>query len=214
MADERNPAFTGYDEFLGDLKTRIRSAQVKAALSVNRELVLLYWQIGRDILTRQQQQGWGAKVVERLSKDLRAAFPEMKGLSRTNLLYMRAFAEAYPDEAIVQQLAGQIPWFHNCILLDKVKDVGQREWYIRQTIQYGWSRSILEHQIDSRLFERQGKALTNFDRTLPALQSELAQQLLKDPYNFDFLTLGRDAEERELERGLVEHVRDFLLEFG
>lgn len=214
MAEEPNLAFVGYDEFLGDLKARIRTAQVKAALSVNRELILLYWQIGRDILARQQQQGWGSNVIERLSKDLRAAFPEMKGLSRTNLLYMRAFEEAYPDEAIVQQLVGQIPWGHNVRLLDAVHNPIQREWYIRQTIQYGWSRSILEHQIESRLFERQGKALTNFDQTLPPPQSELAQQLLKDPYNFDFLSLGGDAQERELERGLVEHVRDFLLELG
>lgn len=127
MADRLLP--TGYDEFLGELKERIRSAQVRAALAVNRELVLLYWQIGRDILSRQQQQGWGAKVISQLAKDLKKAFPEMKGFSRTNLLYMRAFAQAYPDEQFVQQLAGQIPWFHNCVLLDKLKDSAERQWY-------------------------------------------------------------------------------------
>ena len=132
-----------YAEFLRELKERIRNAQVRAALNVNRELVLLYWQIGREILTRQGAAGWGAKVIERLSHDLRLAFPEMKGLSRTNLLYMRAFGQAYPDEAIVQQLAGQIPWFHNCVLPDKVTDSTVREWYIRQTIQNGWSFSAL-----------------------------------------------------------------------
>ena len=127
---------------------------------------------------------------------------------------MRAFAEAYPDEQIVQQLAGQIPWFHNCTLLDKVKNPTERVWYIQQTIEYGWSRNVLVHQIESGLYRRQGKATTNFDRTLPKPQSELAQQLLKDPYNFDFLSLGKDALERDLEQALIDHIRDFLLELG
>jgi predicted nuclease of restriction endonuclease-like (RecB) superfamily len=183
-------------------------------LAVNRELVLLYWQIGRDILTRQQQQGWGAKVVTQLAKDLRKEFPQMKGFSRTNLLYMRAFASAYPDEQFVQQLAGQIPWFHNCTILDKIKDPTERLWYIQQTIQHGWSRNVLVHQISSSLYHRQGKAITNFERTLPLPQSELAQNLLKDPYTFDFLSLGEDAIERDLERALIDHIRDFLLELG
>lgn len=214
MANDQASIAEGYDDFLRDLKQRIRSAQVRAVLAVNSELVLLYWQIGRDILTRQHQQGWGAKVIAHLSADLRSSFPEMKGFSRTNLLYMRAFAEAYPDEQIVQQLAGQIPWFHNCTLLDKVKNPTERQWYIQQTIQYGWSRNILVHQIESGLYRRQGKATTNFERTLPQPQSELAQQLLKDPYNFDFLSLGKDALERDLERALIDHIRDFLLELG
>jgi predicted nuclease of restriction endonuclease-like (RecB) superfamily len=202
----------GYEDFLQDLKKRIRHAQVRAAISVNKELVLLYWQIGREILARQQQHGWGAKVIERLSKDLRDAFPDIKGFSPRNLKYMRAFAETYLDEQFVQQLAAQMPWFHNCVILDKVKEKIEREWYIRQTIQHGWSRNILVHQIESGLFHRQGKALTNFDRTLPEPQSELAQQLMKDPYNFDFLTLEEKARERDLEKALVNHIRDFLLE--
>jgi predicted nuclease of restriction endonuclease-like (RecB) superfamily len=206
--------FQGYDRLLVDLKERIRTAQVRAALAVNRELVLLYWQIGREILSRQQQQGWGTKVIERLSKDLRRDFPEMKGFSRTNLLYMRAFAEAYPEEPIVQQVVGQIPWGHNTILLDKLKSPEERFWYARQTVEHGWSRNVLALQIDSRLHLRQGQSATNFSRTLPANQSDLAQQLLKDPYNFDFLTLGKDAHERDLERGLLEHIRQFLLELG
>jgi len=204
----------GYEDFPQDLKQRIRHAQVRAALSVNRELVLLYWQIGREILNRQQQHGWGAKVIERLSADLRRAFPDMKGFSPRNLKYMRAFAEAYPDEQFVQQLAAQIPWFHNCVILDKVKDKIEREWYIRQTIQHGWSRTILVHQIESGLFHRQGKAITNFECTLPKPQSELAQQLLKDPYSFDFLSLAEKAKERDLEKALINHIRDFLLELG
>jgi predicted nuclease of restriction endonuclease-like (RecB) superfamily len=214
MPNDQASIAEGYDDFLRDLKQRIRNAQVQAVLAVNRELVLLYWQIGRDILTRQQQQGWGAKVIERLSADLRSSFPEMKGFSRTNLLYMRAFAEAYSDEQIVQQVVGQIPWGHNVRLLDLIKDPTERLWYAQQTIQYGWSRNILVHQIESGLYRRQGKATTNFDRTLPKPQSELAQQLLKDPYNFDFLSLGKDALERDLERALIDHIRDFLLELG
>lgn len=168
----------GYSEFLQDLKARIRQAQVRAALSVNRELVLLYWGIGREILQRQQMAGWGAKVIDRLAKDLRSEFPEMKGLSPRNLKYMRALAEAYPDEQFVQQLVAQIPWGHNCLLLDKVKDHGQREWYIRQTVENGWSRNVLVLQIESGLYQRQGKAVTNFAQTLPAPQSDLAQQLV------------------------------------
>jgi predicted nuclease of restriction endonuclease-like (RecB) superfamily len=204
----------GYDEFLRDLKERIRTAQIKAALAVNRELVLLYWQIGCQILARQKSEGWGTKVVEQLAKDLKSEFPDMTGLSRTNLLYMRAFAEAYPDESIVQQAAGQIPWFHNCVLLDKIKVPEQRLWYIQQTIANGWSRNVLVLQIESRLFERQGSAITNFEQALPKPQSDLAQQLLKDPYNFEFLTISQNAQELELERGLVTHIRDFLLELG
>lgn len=204
----------GYDDFLHDLKDRIRTAQVRAALSVNQELVLLYWQIGRDILQRQQQQGWGAKVIDRLSADLRQAFPEMKGFSPRNLKYMRTFAEAWPDEQFVQAPLAQITWYHNIAILEKISDHQEREWYVRKTIENGWSRNILVLQIESRLYHRQGKAITNFERTLPPLQSDLAQELLKDPYNFDFLTLGNDAHERDLERGLLNHVKDFLLELG
>jgi predicted nuclease of restriction endonuclease-like (RecB) superfamily len=205
---------TGYDEFLLDLKSRILSAQVKAAISVNRELITLYWNIGREILQRQTAQGWGAKVIDRLAKDLRAAFPDMKGFSPRNINYMRALAEAYPDEQFVQQVVAQIPWGHNVRILDQVKDSAEREWYIRETVQNGWSRNVLVLQIESGLYRRKGKAVTNFDRTLPAPQSDLAQQLLKDPYNFDFLTLDSEARERDLERGLLTHIRRFLLELG
>ena len=138
----------------------------------------------------------------------------MKGFSRTNLLYMRAFSEAWPEDAIVQQVAGQLPWFHNCTILDKVKDREERLWYAQAAIENGWSRNMLVLHIEAKLFQRQGKAVTNFQRTLPSPQSDLAQQLLKDPYNFDFLTLSKDAHERELEAGLVEHLRKFLLELG
>jgi predicted nuclease of restriction endonuclease-like (RecB) superfamily len=204
-----------YDLFLQGLKDRIHNAQTRAALAINRELVLLYWQVGREILLRQQTLGWGAKVVTKLAKDLKIAFPEMKGFSRTNLLYMRSFAEAYPDEQFVQQAAGQIPWFHNCTLLDKVKNPEERVWYIQQTIENGWSRNVLTKRVESQLYQRQGmNVLTSFSQTLPQPQSDLAQQILRDPYNFDFLNLGQEAQERELEAALIQHIREFLLEMG
>ena len=195
------PNSKSYQDLLDRLKNQIQTAQVRAALAVNRELVLLYWGIGREILARQQQEGWGSKVIDRLAKDLRGEFPHMKGLSRTNLLYMRAFAEAWTEESIVQQVAGQLPWFHNCVILDKLKPPEERLWYAQAAIEHGWSRNILVMQIEGDLYRRQGKATTNFQATLPKPQSDLAQQLLKDPYNFDSLTLSKDAHEREVETG-------------
>ena len=203
-----------YQQFLGELKEPIRNAQIRAVIAINRELVLLYWQIGQDILHRQQHQGWGAKVINNLASDLQKAFPEMKGFSSRNLKYMRSFAETYQDFEFVQQVVAQIPWGHNIRILDTVKNATEREWYIRQTIEQGWSRNVLVHQIESGLYKRQGKADTNFSRTLPNPQSELAQQLFKDPYNFDFINLGKEAQERELEKALIERIRDFLLELG
>jgi predicted nuclease of restriction endonuclease-like (RecB) superfamily len=157
-----------YVALLAELKSRITAARLKAAVAVNSELILLYWQIGDDILRRQRDEGWGAKVVDRLAADLRRAFPEMKGLSARNLKYMRAFAEACPDRIFVQQVAAQLPWGHTMVLLDKVKNPDERQWYMRQTTESGWSRNVLLHQIESELYQRQGKALTNFTRTLPA----------------------------------------------
>lgn len=202
-----------YIAFLDDVKTRIRSAQVKAALAVNRELLFLYWAIGREILERQQVEGWGSKVLDRLSKDLKREFPEMKGFSRSNLKYMRAFAEAWPD-GIGQAPLGQITWYHNIALLEKLKDPNERLWYARETIENGWSRNVLVAQIKNRLYQREGTAVNNFAKTLPAPQSDLAKQIVKDPYNFDFLTLSKTVEEQELKRALVKHMRDFLLELG
>ncbi len=210
--ENRLPA--GYAKFLADLKEHIRRARVKAALSANRELILLYWEIGQMILERQRKEGWGAKVIDRLAQDLRREFPDMKGFSARNLKYMRAFAEAYPAQKFVQQVAAQIPWFHHCILLDKIKNPAERIWYIQQTIEHGWSRNVLVHQIESGLYHRKGKAITNFDRTLSAPQSDLAREMLKDPYVFDFLGLTEDIRERELEKQLIARIRDFLLELG
>lgn len=203
-----------YAAFLASLQERIRGAQARAVLSVNRDLVLLYWQIGREILTQQGVQGWGARVIDRLSQDLRRAFPAMKGFSARNLKYMRAFAQTWPDEAFVQEVLARTTWYHNIALLEKLDLPSDRVWYARKAIENGWSRNILIHQIDTRLHERLGAAQSNFARTLPAPQSELAQQLLKDPYTFDFLSLGEEAHERDLERALSEHLRAFLLELG
>ena len=205
---------TEYQELLISLKQRIRTSQLRAALAVNRELILLYWQIGREILLRQSQQGWGAKVIDRLSQDLQAEFPELKGLSGRNLKYMRAFAEAYPEDEFVQQLVAQIPWGHNVVLLDRVKDSKARLWYAQQVTTNGWSRNILAMQIESQLYQRQGQAVTNFEATLPPDRTDLVRATLKDPYLFDFLSLGTEAQERELENALVQHIEKFLLELG
>ena len=232
------PPPAGYPDWLGDIKTQIHEARQRAAQALNLELVSLYWRIGRAILDQQDQQGWGAKVIDRLAQDLRTNFPEMKGFSRTNLMYMRAFAEAWPDtgncaavgaqieigrirpptagqlDPIVQQLLDKLPWGHHCVLLDRFKTREEREWYAAKAIEHNWSRNILVMQIESRLRERSGGAVTNFALTLPKPESDLARESLKDPYRFDFLGLGEEAQEREIERALVKHVTDFLLELG
>ena len=204
----------GYADWLADLKGRIHTAQQRATLAVNRELVLLYWQIGRDILARQASQGWGAKVIERLAHDLRAVFPEMKGFSPRNLKYMRAFAEAWPNAEFVQEVLAQLPWYHQLALLDKLDSPETRRWYASKAIEHNWSRNILVMHIETRLLERSGTAITNFPASLPKPQSDLARESLKDPYRFDFLGLTDEAQEREIEHALVKHVTEFLLELG
>ena len=175
---------------------------------------MLYWQIGRDILARQASQGWGAKVIDRLAHDLRNAFPEMKGFSPRNLKYMRAVAEAWPEPEFVQQAAAQLPWFHLCTLIDKLATREARDWYLAKAVEHAWSRNVLVMQIETRLLERQGKAVTNFEQRLPKPQSDLARESIKDPYRFDFLGLTDEAQEREIESALVQHVTRFLLELG
>ena len=244
MNDDKSVSLTpppaGYNDWLGDIKTQIHEAQQRASQALNLELVSLYWRIGKAILNRQNQQGWGAKVIDRLAHDLRTNFPEMKGFSRTNLMYMRAFAAAWPGAETVQgglgqsesgaivpqpvhksgarefvhQLVDKLPWRHHCVLLDKLKTRDEREWYLRKAIEHNWSRNILVMQIESRLLERSGTAVTNFALTLPKPESDLARESLKDPYRFDFLGLGEEAQEREIETALVKHVTDFLLELG
>lgn len=209
----------GYKSFLEDLKLRIRSSQIKAISKVNEELIKLYWEIGREIVERQEKEAWGSQVIERLAKDLQSSFPGISGFSRANVFKMRAF---YLGCAKVSQAVRQIeelpffriPWGHNVILLTKVKEDAHRLWYAQQTLFNGWTRSALEDWIKSDLVNRQGKAVTNFAEKLPSPQSQLAHETLKDPYNFDFLTLAHGYRERELEQGLLNHIQKFLLELG
>ena len=201
-----------YQSFLGSLKERVQQAQLRALVAVNRELIILYWHIGQGILERQGQEGWGSKVIDRLSQDLHAAFPSMRGFSPRNLKYMRAFAETYPDEQFVQQAVAQLPWGHNIALLEN-RDEQERMWYMNKAAKHGWSRNVLVHQIETNLFGRKGKAITNFSQTLPTLHSDLAQETLKDPYVFDFITTSEEeTKERDLQSALIEHIRRFLLE--
>ncbi len=205
---------TDYRAFLDALKDRVRTARLHAAQAANRELIALYWSIGRDIQARQAEQGWGAGVIDRLSRDLRREFPDMKGLSARNLGYMKAFAAAWPDPEFLQQPAAKLPWFHHCVILAKVSAAEQRSYYVSEALAQGWSRNQLTASIESRLHERQGGAVTNFDRTLPRPTSDLARQTLKDPYIFDFLGLAAEAEERDIELAMVAHIRDTLVELG
>ena len=208
------PPPEGYADWLADLKGRIHAAQQRATLAVNRELVLLYWQIGRDILERQAREGWGAKVIERLAHDLRTAFPDMKGFSPRNLKYMRAFAQAWPDAEFVQQAVALLPWGHNLVLLERLDTPEERRWYAAKAVEHNWSRNVLNMQIETRLLVRSGAAVTNFAATLPKPQSDLARESVKDPYRFDFLGLTDEAQERAVENALVQHVTEFLLELG
>ena len=203
-----------YAAFFEQLKQHVASRRYIAVRAVNKELVLLYHHIGAQILQKQNAQGWGAKVIDRLSKDLSAAFPEMKGFSTRNLKYMRLFAETYPEFEFVQEVLAQLTWYHNLALLDKVKDQDARLFYIKHAIEHGWSRNVMVLQIETNLHQRQGQAITNFKDRLPSLQSDLAHCTLKDPYIFDFLSIGQEAHEREIEKGLIQHIQKFLLELG
>ena len=203
-----------YADLLADLKNQVRSARRRAHRVVNAELLTLYWRIGDAIRTRQEQAGWGAKIIDQLAGDLRAEFPEMTGLSRSNVYYMRSFAAAWSLDAIVQQAAGRLPWGHVMVLLDKVEDASTRDWYANQADAHGWSRNVLLNQIMSRAHERVGAAPSNFERHLVPGDSELAQQLAKDPYVFDFLGLSRGIGERDLEQALMDRMVDTLRELG
>jgi predicted nuclease of restriction endonuclease-like (RecB) superfamily len=203
-----------YPHWLASLKQRIQAAQQRAVLAVNRELVMLYWHVGHDILQRQQAQGWGARVIDRLAKDLTEAFADMKGFSRRNLLYMRSFAEEWPDAEFVQQAVALLPWGQNLLLLTKLKTREERVWYATQAIEHGWSRTVMWHHISTRLQQRSGQAVTNFATRLPVPESELAQQTLKDPYLFDFLGVSNEAVERDIEAAMTRHVTRLLMELG
>ncbi|MCD8739376.1 PDDEXK nuclease domain-containing protein [Mucilaginibacter roseus] len=214
-----------YITFLNRLKTDIVNARLKASLTVNEQLLQLYWQIGDNINYQRNKEGWGTKIIERLSSDLKKTFPDMKGISTRNLKYMQSFAEAYPmfsqntlaqpgSSAILQVPLAKLPWYHHITLLDKVKNAGERLFYIHEAIKNGWSRNMMVHQIESALYTRQGLATTNFDETLAASQSELAQEIFKDPYKFDFIGMADVHFEKDLENGLVDNMTKFLLELG
>jgi len=236
-----------YSSLLNEIKVRIRQAQIRAAVSANAEMILMYWDIGRMIHQRQQMEGWGAGIIPRLVRDIRNELPEVKGFSERNIGYMVRFFREYADPPILQQAVAKlggsltedealfqtgqktapkgnhlnlqqyvakIPWGHNILLMEKVKDLPVRLWYIRQTIEQGWGRDTLAEMIRRKAYERHGQAVSNFSTRLPAPQSELASQMLKDPYLFDFLTLEEPFHERELETGLIRHLENFLLELG
>lgn len=243
-----------YHSIVAELKEKIRSARSQAAFTVNKQLLTLYWEIGQTISWQEKFEGWGAKVVETLSKDLSTEFPDLKGLSSRNLRYMRDFAVAYPQFEIlqaplaksptapaqppilqpsvakldttsilqaplaklsdIQSILGQISWYHHITLLEKVKSVDERIFYIQKTIENGWSRNVMFHHIGNHLYKRQGKALTNFEATLPQHQSSLAKETLKNPYVFDFLSISEEMQERDVEQSLIQHIRKFMLELG
>ncbi len=224
-----------YINWLSEVKAKIRTAQVKTALAANRELILFYWELGKMISVKLNESNWGDKVLTNLSKDLKAEFPESKGFSERNLKYAKYFYEFYypaigqqavaqlqktelqqveDAEEFGQQLVAQIPWGHNIQIFTKTQDIEEAQFYIQQTIENGWSRDVLALQIKSGLYKRQGSAITNFKQTLPAPQSDLAQQTIKDPYSFDFLTMTKPYNERDVEQQLTEHISKFLLELG
>ncbi len=222
-----------YQSLLTDVKSKIRTAQVKAALSVNAEMIRLYWEVGKAIKKIQNKKGWGSTVAARLANDIKNELPDVKGFSERNLLFMVQFYKEYSAKSsivkqavsqlgyanesgneFVKQAVSQIPWGHNILLMQKIKDMKVRLWYINQTISNGWSRDILSLMIKSNLHLRQGEAINNFSNTLPPTQSDLVKETLKDPYIFDFITIAQSFTERELETELVKHVQKFLLELG
>lgn len=205
-----------YIELVNELKERISSAQIKATRSINRELIVLYWDIGKAIAERQEKLGWGKSVVEKISIDLRRTFPEQKGFSPQQLWFMRQMYIEFSGNPILLQLARELPWYHIVTIMTKVKEKKEREYYLRAAASYAWSRSILLHQIETKLYYREVKAKKthNFKRLLPAKQARIIDEIIKDPYIFDFITLQSEAKERELEKALLQHLRQFLIELG
>ncbi|WP_370862615.1 PDDEXK nuclease domain-containing protein [Parabacteroides faecis] len=217
-----------YKQWLTDLKSRIRNSQIKAALKVNSELINLYWDLGKEIVSKQEQSQWGDGLIKQLSNDLQQEFPDMKGFSISNIKYIKQwYLFYYKGITIGQQVVGQlentfniqelvcqIPWGHNLRIIAQCKFLEEAIFYIHKTIENGWSRSILDLHIKQQEFQRTRHSISNFSRLLPMIQSDLAQQLLKDPYNFDFLTLTDNYKERELENALTDNITKFLIELG
>ncbi|MCJ8268597.1 MAG: PDDEXK nuclease domain-containing protein [Psychrosphaera sp.] len=206
-----------YKSWLSDLKHQFRQTQQKAAVKVNSTLLMFYWQLGSEITAKQNGNVWGEGILNQLSQDLCAEFPAIKGFSKRNLELIRQWVLYWSTGTIAKQAVSQlylIPWGHNLKIISKCRTTAEALYYVQGTMRHGWSRNVLVHQIDSQLWQREGKALSNFESTLPPLQSDLARQALKDPYVFDFLALTTDYNERELEQGLVKHITQFLLELG
>lgn len=203
-----------YHSLFTDIKQKIQKAQLKAVLSVNAEMIFLYWQIGKIINEKQNMEGWSSKIIPKLSKDLKSEFPDAKGFSERNLSYMLRFAKEYPDESILQQAVAKLPWGHNLLLIEKIKDQKIRWWYAEKCVENNWSRDVLDLQIKSELHLRTGKSINNFKDTLPEPLSDLANQTIKDPYVFDFLSLNAQYQEKDIENQLIKHITKFLLELG
>jgi len=203
-----------YPELLERLKREIGGARTRAVLAVNQELIGLYWRLGREILERQEREGWGTQVIGRLSCDLRSAFPGMKGLSEANLRHMRAFAHTWPDWDSCSRAVSKLPWGHNLKLIYKLDDPAPRLWYAERAVEGGWSRKLLEHHLATGRYEREGRALTNFAQTLPGAEGELVQRIVHEDYSLGFLGLDGEVRERRLERSLVEDIERFMIELG
>ena len=216
IVKEKSIIDNDYAKLIHDLKQTVRTAQLKAHRAVNTELIRLYWQIGKALHERQKVEKWGAKYLEQVSGDLANAFPSMKGFSRRNLERMINFSRLYVSLEIAAQAVPQLPWGHIILLMQKLKRVEIQEWYAQQAVREGWSRNVLSMMIKSDLYGRQTEApkITNFQSTLPALQSDMAQEMFKDPYNFEFLNIEKEAKERDIEEALVSNIRDFLLRLG
>jgi len=207
---------TKYNDFIKQLKQKIQTSQIKASIRVNEELLKLYWDMAQMIIAKQKESSWGHSIIQKISRDLKEEFPNIKGFSKTNLLYMKKWYLFWSDVNLPQVVGEifKIPWGHNREIITKLKETQEAIYYVKQTLHYGWSRAVLVHQIESRLYHREGKAITNFETKLPPLQSDLAKATLKDPYNFDFLSMSKKYNERELEDALIEHISHFLLELG
>lgn len=203
-----------YLSFIDNIKNEIKKQRLSVVLSANASMICLYWNIGKAILNKQAEEGWGSKVIDRISKDINDAFPDMTGFSPRNIKYMRKFAEVWNDYEIMQRTAAQIPWRSNILLMDKLSNQDERVWYAQKTLENGWSRDVLALQIESRLIERSGKSVNNFSIALPPADSDMADQIFKDPYLFDFLGTDVPRREVEIERKLTEHIQQFLLELG
>jgi len=207
---------TKYNDFIKQLKQKIQTSQIKASIRVNEELLKLYWDMAQMIIAKQKESSWGDSIIQKISRDLQEEFPNIKGFSVTNIKYMRNWYLFWNDSnrpQVVDEIF-KIPWGHNREIITKLKETQEAIYYVKQTLHYGWSRAVLVHQIESRLYHREGKAITNFETKLPPPQSDLAKATLKDPYNFDFLSMSKKYNERELEDALIEHISHFLLELG